>query len=129
MPVQERLRGYIANVLERNDELIEFVYLDNRDRFSTMDSDIERIKFTVDNLEECLLTIAEEMFESPPEGYSGRFYYAAVLFVYCIKIDDFCRRKKDYKTDLLTDALVNVLTRIDFELPAPDFTIRNVLYR
>ena len=126
MQVQEkRLREYIVNVLRRNDKLIEFIYHDNRDKFSAMNSDIERINFTSDNLEECLLAIVEEMFDDlpPSEEYSRRFYRIAALLVYCIKIDNFCRRDKNYKTDLLVDVLVNVLTRIDFVMPASDFTV------
>lgn len=131
MSTRERLlRGYIANVLERKDDLIEFLYLDNKEKFSGMDRDIaQKMKFTPGNLKRYLQIIAEHMIDG---GYSGKkIYHTAVLLIYSIKIDDFLKKTKmkDYKTDVLTDALVSILMRINFEIPKKSrCTIRPLMF-
>ena len=126
MSTQEwRLRNYITNVLNRQDNLVEFVYKDNEIKLSEIDPSIGVIKFTPGgNLEKYLRIIVEEMFESFDGRYSGKIYHAAVLFIYCIKISDFFMEEVGERhIDLLTDALVDVLMGIGFEIPASNYKI------
>ena len=127
MQTQERrllLKGYIMNVLDRKDDLIEFIYKDNQKSFLVWDQSIDQIKYTSDNLRERLDAIAEDMFESFDGDDGGRhskkLYYAAALLIYSIKVDDFLRKRIDYQPDLLPDVLENILMGINFQIPAKD---------
>ena len=118
------MKGYIMNVLDRKDDLIEFIYKDNQKSFLVWDQSIDQIKYTSDNLRERLHAIAEDMFESFDGDDGGRhskkLYYAAALLIYSIKVDDFLRKRIDYQPDLLPDVLENILMGINFQIPAKD---------
>ena len=107
-----------VNVLNHNDGRMErfFQYyepfMQERDVYK-----IEEMNFTLNTLAPSLQTIATYLFTSRREA--NKSYYVAVLFMYCIKIDEYFRKKnqKDYKSDLIVDALVNILINIDYNIP------------
>ena len=119
MPNQaRRLKEYVLNILNHNDGRMERIFqyyepfMQERGAYK-----IEEMNFTLGTLASSLQTIASYLF-TPGEG-NNKPHYVTVLFMYCIKIDEYFKKKnqKDYKTDLIVDALVNILINIDYNIP------------
>ena len=110
---RRRLKEYVTNVLNHNDGRMERIFqyyepfMQERDAYK-----IEEMNFTLNTLAPSLQTIASYLFAR------GEPYHVTVLFMYCIKIDEYFKKnQKDYKTDLIVDALVNILINIDYNIP------------
>ena len=111
-----RLKAYVTNILNSNDIKMEFIYLSNEDfMWEGNACKVEDMNFTVDTLHSSLQIIADHTF-TPGEVYKP--YHVVALFLYCKKIDEYFRKSHDnYNSDVLVDALVNILIKIDYNVP------------
>ena len=120
---RRRLREYVVNVLNHNDSRMEYrfhyyePFMQERGAYA-----IEEMNFTVDTLASSLQQIAGYLFAYGRE--SNKPHYVVVLFMYCLKIDEYFKKNhQNYKMDLLVDALVNILIKIDYVVPKSYCTI------
>ena len=110
------LREYVINILNRGDSQIERLFRNYEPFMQEQRAyKIEEMNFTIDTLASSLQEIASYLF-TPGETYKP--HVIVVLFMYCIEIDEYFKKHhQNYKTDLLVDAIVNILISIDYEVP------------
>ena len=111
-----RLREYVVNILNHGDSRMEQLFqyyepfMQERCAYN-----IEEMNFTIDTLGSSLQTIASYLF-TPRESYKP--HYVTVLFMYCMEIDEYFKKNhQNYNTNLLVDAIVNILINIDYVVP------------
>ena len=113
MPSERRrreLKDFVLNALTHKNTRLEYMYHDNAEFLEIFA--IEKMNFTLDNLNISLQTIASYLFK-PGEEY--KTCNVDALLLYSMKLDEYLTRiYEDYQTLFLVEILVKILIKIDY---------------
>ena len=112
------MKDYVTNVFNHNDGRMEhiFQFCEPFMREGDVYKSIEEMNITLPTLASSLQKIADVVFTS--RKANNKPYHVAALFMYCIKMDEYFKvDQKDYTSDLIVDALVNILIGVNYNIP------------